>query len=82
MTGALMVALAVAGCATVRQVPWTRVDGTSCLTTKVNPVWYSSESETDCMDKSGKVETVATNHEDIGIVGYAVAAVIGIAAAS
>ena len=71
--------LMLAGCANVHQVGWQRIDGTTCMTTKVNPVWYSSETETDCL-VAGKAVTVPTNHDDFSIVGYPAAAVIGLAA--
>ena len=49
------------------------------MTTKVNPVWYSSETETDCL-VAGKAVTVPTNHDDFSRVGYPAAGVIGLAA--
>lgn len=55
-------------CASIHQINWIRIDGSKCQTTKVNPVWYSSETETDCM-QNGKAVEVTTNHDDISILG-------------
>ena len=76
MRAIALFALLLAGCVQVRQVPWTRIDGARCLTTKVKPVWYSSETSTDCMDK-GEAVAIRTEHEDLSILGGA-AALLGI----
>jgi hypothetical protein len=68
--------LLAAGCASLTQVRWTRIDGAPCITTKVKPVWYSSETETDCL-VDGKAAAVATNHEDLSIIG-GFAALLGV----
>ncbi len=59
------------GCTSIHQGEWHQLDGSKCQTIKINPVWYSSETESDCI-KNGKSQPVATNHDDISIVaGFA-----------
>jgi hypothetical protein len=74
--GIALLATLAAGCASLTQVRWTRIDGAPCITTKVKPVWYSSETETDCL-VNGKAAAVATNHEDLSIIG-GFAALLGV----
>lgn len=63
----LILVCTLCSCSAVHQVQYTRLDGTICQVTKVNPVWYSSETMIDCM-VDGKSQQVPSNHEDLGMV--------------
>jgi hypothetical protein len=56
------------GCASVHQVKYQRLDGSWCEVTKVNPVFFSSETSSDCLVK-GQIVQIDTKHEDISILG-------------
>lgn len=75
----LILALWLSGCAGVSQIRWTRIDGSVCETTKAKPVWYSSETETDCL-QDGRAVPVQTNHEDLSILGGVAALMTAVAA--
>lgn len=63
----LLIVTSMCSCAQVHEVTWTRIDNNKCQTTKVNPTFYSSETETDCM-VDGKAKQITTNHDDISIL--------------
>lgn len=71
----LVALLAFSGCAGVSQRHWTRIDGSPCMTTHVAPVWWSAETETDCL-VDGKAVELTSNHDDASIFGYPIAAML------
>lgn len=71
----LVALLALSGCSSVSQVAWQRIDGSQCMTTHVAPVWWSAETETDCL-VDGKAVELTSNHDDVSIFGYPIAAML------